>query len=181
MRAKVLLSGLGVFAVLLSGCSSFNRTPHLTGNGGLDPESMNVWARPLEFGIEDAGAVQGTAFTVKVLGFTIEGDAPSTTSVMAFFGPLLGKTDRIDSLAKIAATRAIESKSGADGVYITHMDVKTQGLFFLYSKKEVEIKGKAVRLKNLGTVSLKRADRIRALEALGETEVGVTGLLPFGE
>ena len=181
MRAKVMLSGLGVFAVLLSGCSSFNRTPHLTANGGLAPESMSVWARPLEFAIEDAGAVQGKAFTVKVLGFTIEGDAPSTTSVMAFLGPMLGKSDRIDSLAKIAATRAIESKAGADGVYITHMDIKTQGILFIYSKKEVQIKGKAVRLKSLGTVSLKRADRIRALEALGETEVGLSGLLPFRE
>jgi hypothetical protein len=131
--------------------------------------------------MEDAGAVQGKAFTVKVLGFRIEGDAPSATSVMAFLGPMLGKSGRIDSLAKIAATRAIESKAGADGVYITHMDIKTQGILFIYSKKEVQIKGKAVRLKSLGTVSLKRADRIRALEALGETEVGISGLLPFGE
>lgn len=178
MSSRILFVTIMVCAFLLSGCSFVNMNPYLQNGASLNPESMKIWARPMEYGLEDLGDVDARAYCVYLFGFwAIAGD---TVSIKI---PFLGK-DKADvgKLGMVAAARAIDRKPGANGIYV--LRTEESGLnFFLFKKKNIVVRGKALKIKDLGIVTEERADRIRALGVLpaGATEGTDLGQFIFGK
>jgi hypothetical protein len=174
MKFRILLVLTVVCAFLLSGCSFINMEPRLQSEAKLAPDAMGIWGRPAEYGVEELGDVEGRASCVYLFMFwPIAGDTVSL-DIPVISTPAVA----LDRLGMVAAAHAIDRKPGADGLYISRT-AKSGQYFLIFSRKEVSVKGKALKLKNLGVISEERADRIRALRAL--TGAGETTLVPPSE
>lgn len=137
--------------VLLVGCSSLTSENYLTRNGVLGAQPMMVVSRPHEFGLEMAGDASGTASVEKFLFFTVSGDKPDVTL------PIVGKQSR-DPLETLACYRAAQSKGG-DAFLAVSSEWERKNFLFLYRKKSVTVKGKSLKITDLGQLSEERADK----------------------
>ena len=154
-----------LLASFASGCMYSDNVAALSGPAALAPEPAQVWSRPAELGVDVAldETIQGGSRSVKLFGFTIDGD-DADISVFAF-GPLGLLYHEGDSggsaLDRIAAARAVEqSAAPADGIYVLHTERHGINLM-IYSNQRVTVTGRPVRLQDLGPVSVERADAAR--------------------
>src|SRR5690606_39851574 len=81
----------------------------------------------------------------------IEGDKPDVSL------PVLGSARGGDPLETLAAYRAAKAKGG-DAFYQVTSEWDKFNVLFIYQRKSVEVTGKALKVKDLGTMSAERAD-----------------------
>ena len=178
MKAKVMLLTLaGVSMLTLSGCAAMTKDAHVRDRGSMDAESMSVAARPTEYTVDEIGDSSGTATTTHVLGFLVAGDSVSAGL------PILGSPGE-DPLVKLASYRAATAKGG-DAFYHVTTEHDVFGFGFIYKIQTVKVTGRALKVKNLGTMSAERADKLNLGRSAGgmvaSSAGGKSGLarLPF--
>lgn len=152
MSSKLaVLCLFGVAISMVSGCSSMMKKSHLTADGSLSSEAMTITARPREFGLEMIGDAEGSAATEKFLFFTIGGDKAGDVSM-----PVYGNKSK-SGLETLACYRAARSQDG-DAFYSVSTEWDKQNVLGIYRKYSVKVKGKVLRLSDLGDLSEERAD-----------------------
>jgi hypothetical protein len=152
---KILVPAAAAFAITLTGCASMMDVNHQTTTGALNAQPMTVLARPQEFGVDVLGDAKGKAQTTKLFGFTIEGDKPDVS--LPVFG-MFTSSKGADPLETLAAYRAAQAKGG-DAFYRVTTEWDKFNVLFIYQRKSVEVSGKALKVKDLGTMSADRADK----------------------
>ena len=168
LRMTALGLCVGILVVLAPGCkttvSQKTQDPLLDIYARMGAEIDAIALRPVEYGVEDLGIVQGKSYQViKKNRFfkklrtgrpytVLEGDNPlSDMTVMITGAP------KLSELETLAAARAIASTSGAEALYITQKDV-TQDITGRKTRREVVITGRALALKDMGTMPAERFD-----------------------
>lgn len=149
---KILLPAIAVAAITMTGCASKMDINHQTTKGSLAAQSLQVVTRPQEFGVDVLGDSKGSAKVVKLFGFTIEGDKPDVSL------PIIGGGGGGAPLEVLAAYRAAQAKGG-DAFYRITTNWDKFGFGFIYQRQTVEVTGKALKVKDLGTLSADRADK----------------------
>jgi hypothetical protein len=151
---KIFLPIAVAATMSMTGCASMMDTNHQTTKGALSADALSVISRPQEFGVDVLGDTKGAAKTVKVLGFTIEGDKPDVSlPILSMFGSSKGA----DPLETLASFRAAKAKGG-DAFYRVTTEWDKFSVGFIYQRKSVEVTGKALKVKDMGTLSADRAD-----------------------
>jgi hypothetical protein len=140
-------------AVTLTGCHNLGGVNHAQSRSALSAEPLQVYSRAQEFGFSVVGDATGTAETRKFLFLTIGGDRTDASL------PLYGATEgtQLESLAALRAARSLN----ADGFYQVSTEREKANLLWIYRREKVTVTGKALRTRDLGTVSAERADKIR--------------------
>jgi hypothetical protein len=111
-------------------------------------------------GYEMLGDVEATVEYSKLFGIFALSDTPASADITGIFGSGVN-----DVASQCAAYDAMETV-GADGIYVTSLySTKTNSVFV--TKETVTIKGKALKLVDLGTVDEERADTLRFLRSSG--------------
>lgn len=162
MKKPIILMLLVIVAFAVTSCSTtYDKNISMKGDASLKTESNVMWARPTEMGYEIMGDVEGTAEFSKLFGFIPLGDSPAT-GLTGIFGT---GSDNVG--VRYAAYDALKT-IGADGIYITATyTAVTQGIV---TTEKVTIKGKALKLVDLGVVDEKRADTVRYLGGSGSLD-----------
>jgi hypothetical protein len=106
----------------------------------------------VEVGYTVLDEVEGVA-TQRVV-FGVRSGARAAGSVIV--GPSRGSDALVQSAALDAVTAA-----GADALYLTRYQVERKGVPFIAETRTAEVVGRALRLEDLGTVAMERADRER--------------------
>ncbi len=162
------LGVLGIVIASLSGCAFSDNIAHLSSPAALGPEPAQIWSRPAELGVDvlwDEN-LQGEAFTTKLLGFTIAGDDADISVIQATPFAIFFQPDFDDSaLARIAIAHAVDQSATSQGMYVLRTERKGINLF-VYSNERVKVRGKGVKLDDLGPVSVERSDRYHQILAL---------------
>jgi hypothetical protein len=172
---RILFLVLIICILMLASCASFTKKSYMKDTASFNPEPNGMWTRPTEIGYEIIGDVEGEAEVMRVMGFVASGEAPSakitesgTTNIMFF--PLLTirrKFDksRLTPLERFAAYNAMKSVN-ADGIYITMAVTEKRGFLPFYSYRKAYVRGKALRIVDLGIVDQERVDKYRYLKIL---------------
>jgi hypothetical protein len=156
-----LLGAALVAAVISSGCTTMARTNHATDTAALSAQPLTVVTRPTEVAMELVGDASGTASTTHLLGFLIEGDRVAQSL------PVFGLVQKDDTLSRLAAYRAARDK-GADAFYVLRTEEDATGVGFLFKKRTVTVHGRSYRLRDLGTMSPERADKLQMTGATSD-------------
>lgn len=167
MKKMVLVLLVAAAAVAMMSCSTtYDKNVSMRGEASFAAESHGMWSRPTEVGYEIMGDVEGTAEYSLLFGFIPLGDSPAVD--FSISGLLGGSTNNPG--VKFAAYDACKT-IGADGIYITSVYTESKVNPFISTDK-VTVKGKAIKLVDLGTVDQQRADTVRYLGASGGLEKG---------
>ncbi len=152
---------IAVIVLAASSCATtYDKTPFMKGHAGFSAEGSSLWARPSEVGYEITGDIEGTVEYTTLFGFIPLSDTPASANVTGIFG------SRVNDIASLCAAYDAMQTVGADGIYILSVySTRSSNLFT--STETVTIKGKALTLINLGTVTEERADTVRFLNAAG--------------
>ena len=165
MKKIIILMLLVVVVLGVTSCATtYDKKPFMKGEAGFRAEPNSMWARPTEIGYEIIGDVEGTAEYSTLFGYIPLGDSPVSAGLTGIFG-----TGADNVGARCAAYDALKT-IGADGIYITSIYTTTKS--GLVTKETVTVKGKALKLVDLGTVDQKRADTVRYLNANGGLDKG---------
>ncbi|MDC7227824.1 MAG: hypothetical protein PQJ61_13750 [Spirochaetales bacterium] len=160
MKKLVVIMLLVMVVFGVTSCSTtYDKKMLMTGVSKMTTEPQAMWARPTEVTYEIMGDVEGTAEYKLLFGILPLGDAPKTE--FSIFGNNAANSPGI----KLAAYDACKT-IGADGIYLTSVYTESKSGLFVNSEL-VTIKGKALKLVDLGTVDQERADTVRYLEAAG--------------
>lgn len=140
-------------ALAVTGCHNLGGMNHAQTNGSLKAEPLEIYSRAQEIGFNVIGDASGTAETRKFLFLTIGGDRTDASL------PLLGQTEgtQLEALAGLRASRSLNG----DGFYQLTTEREKANLLWIYRREKVTVTGKVLRSKDLGTVSVERADKIR--------------------
>lgn len=172
MRMKIAMLALaGASMLTLSGCAVMSKDAHVRDKGGMYAESMEIMARPTEYTVDEIGDSSGTATQTRVLGFLVAGD-----SVDAGL-PILGNPGE-NPLVKLASYRAATAKGG-DAFYHVTTEKDAFGFGFIYKIETVKVTGRALKVKNLGTMSADRADKLSISKSVGSSGGSPLSKLPF--
>ncbi|TVR73701.1 MAG: hypothetical protein EA427_01935 [Spirochaetaceae bacterium] len=158
--------------VLLAGCATTDRKAEAVDRASLQTEPLTSWGRPMEIGYEFVGDVEGTSSFRSILGFSM-GEVPADSSSLIL--GVIGGASRVPPGVNNAVHDAV-SRVGADGLYVTSVSSESRSFLFLFRERKVTVRGKAIRIIDLGQVDQARADNYRYLRALPE---GIT--LPDGD
>lgn len=161
MKKLVILLLLIVVAFAVTSCSTtYDKNLYMSEAASLTTEDHSMWTRPIEVGYEIIGDVEGTAEYSMLFGFIPMGDAPAVDfNLFGFFG----NQAAINPGVKFASYDACKT-IGADGIYITSVYTESSKNPFTTTEK-VTVKGKALKLVDLGTVDQERVDTVRYLRA----------------
>lgn len=149
-------------AAATTGCQNMAGMNHQITTGSLDAEPLRVMSREQEFGVEVVGNASGTAENRKFLFFTIGGDRIDASLPM--YGSRGGS-----QLERLASLRAARSQNG-DAFYLVTTETEKANILWIYRREKVSVSGKALRTKDLGTISAERADDLRKTAMTGHTE-----------
>ena len=173
---RLHLTTLILAAAAAAACATVDERNHLSAPARLAPEGAEVWSRPSEYGFEMLQDVEGKAVVFKLLGLSVVGEDVDTK--LPIIGSLLNDDeDEIHPLVRVAAANAIDSVKGADGLYIVRSSVRETGPWPIFYQLAAEVRGKALRVKDLGTVDATRADRARLVRSLPKGLKQAEGLL----
>jgi hypothetical protein len=168
MKNVFLPVAFAAAAMTTTGCASMMDTNYQTTKGALAAQPMTVLARPQEFGVDVLGDAKGEAKTTKLFGFTIEGDKPDVSlPILGLFSSSKGA----DPLETLASYRAAQTKGG-DAFYHVTSEWDKFNVLFIYQRKSVQVTGKALKVKDLGTMSADRADERAQAGAAGSASKG---------
>ena len=160
MKKIIVLLLVAATAIVMMSCSTtYDKNVAMREEAAFSAETHGMWSRPTEVGYEIIGDVEGTAEYSLLFGFIPLGDSPAVD-----FTIFLGGSANNPG-AKFAAYDACKTV-GADGIYITSVYTESKTNPFL-STETVTVKGKALKLVDLGTVDQERADTARFLGASG--------------
>ncbi len=159
MKKLIIFALLAVIVLGMSACTTYDKKPLMKDDIALSTETNSMWARPSEVAYEIIGDVEGTVEYSKLFGYLPLGDTPAT-SIASIFG-----TASNDVGARCAAYDAMKTV-GADGIYVTSIYSSSTNNIILI-KETVTVRGKALKLVDLGTVDQERADTVRYLKAAG--------------
>ena len=170
-------SGIALLVVLLiatTGCSTVDKRLAASAEAALAPESPTTCARPVEITFELGDDIVGQASYQVILGTgEVPGSAGSgllTTSTM-LLGSISGKQAQ-DPQISTAAYKAAES-AGADGIYVTGVEIEEDTFLRIYKRREITVRGKALNIVNLGQVDEARADNARYIRMLPDGGVSL--------
>lgn len=167
MKAFVLKSlFLATVLTAVSACSTVSKNPYLRDSAEFAPEDARMWSRPSELGYEFRDRVEGSVSVTKVFGITVEGEQPPQDNVIELISGLASgdKKSVENPLIRHAAAKAIDDVKG-DGIYVLRAEIRTNGLWPFYERETAMVKGVSLVIKDLGPVSLERADKERFLKA----------------
>jgi hypothetical protein len=161
---KALLLVAAMTAV--SACSTVSKNPYLRAAADFEPEDARMWSRPGELGYELRDRVEATVSVTKVFGITVEGEQPPQDNVIEIIAGLVsGDKKQVENpLVRHAAAKAVDDVKG-DGIYVLRAEIRTNGLWPFYEKQSATVRGVSLVIKDLGQVSVDRADRERMLKA----------------
>lgn len=162
MKSACKVVCIALVALGLVGCTCLGPRDMIANYGDLQSQTMAIRSRPSEFGLETLGNTRGSASVTKLFGIKIKGDRG-----MAAITFLTKPEGHIPlGLEAIAASRAIDYTPGADGLYIVRVKKERTGLLPIYWTNDVTVKGKALKVKDLGIMEVERWDRLRTVEVL---------------
>lgn len=162
MKKAIVFLLIAVTAFATMSCSTtYDKNVSMRGEASFSAEEQALWSRPSEVGYEIMGDVEGTAEYSLLFGAIPLGDAPAVD--FSISGLLGGNTNNPG--VKFAAYDACKT-IGADGIYITSVYTESKNGLFV-DTESVTVKGKALKLVDLGTVDQERADTVRFLNANG--------------
>lgn len=164
--AVLMVSVLLLAIAVSSGCTSYDHNVKAMEDARLRSEPMNTWTRPMEITYEFVGDVEGSSTFQRTLGIT-SGEAPRR-SVGGAASMLIGAITQgqsADPSVNMAALNALR-ETGADGIYVTQVEVVTTNVGFLFYTQTTTVRGKAIQIVELGPVSEERADNLRYLRQL---------------
>lgn len=168
MKKLVILMLLVAIAFAVTSCTTtYDKNMYMDDPAAFTSEEHGMWTRPLEMGYEIIGDVEGTAEYSMLFGVIPMGDAPAIGfNVFGFFGNQNASNPGV----KFASYDACQTV-GADGIYITSVYTESKKGLFVNSEL-VTVKGKALKLVDLGTVDQERVDTVRYLNAAGGLDKG---------
>jgi hypothetical protein len=164
-----ILSLLVLFTI--ASCSTVDSNANLSANAGFDPASHTMWTRPNEVGYEILGDITGEHDYITIFGLTM-GDEPTNSS--GVFSILMPGSGGDDPMVNAAALNAVENAPGTDGIYITSHSVTVGGIPGFRSYKST-VKGKAIKLVDLGRVSEERLVELLRLKHGNDVKIDVNG------
>ena len=166
MKKIIILTLLLALALIVTSCSTtYDKNLYMSDAAALSTEGHSMWTRPIEVGYDIMGDVEGTAEYSMLFGFIPLGDAPAVDfNLFGFFG----NQAAINPGVKFASYDACKT-IGADGIYITSVYTESSKNPFTTTEK-VTVKGKALKLVDLGTVDQERIDTVRFLGAACELD-----------
>lgn len=165
MTVLTIVLALGV----ITGCTTTDNRATPVAEAGFAPESLTTWSRPVEISFEIGEDVVGAASYTVVLGVFKSGEVPSSaggvlSASTMLLGAITGKQSD-DPEIGTAAHKAVRSVD-ADGLFVTSVEIEEDTFLWLYKKRTVTVRGKALTLVDLGQVSEERADNARYLRLL---------------
>jgi hypothetical protein len=157
--------------VLLGSCGTTDSNANLSANAGFDPAAHTMWTRPNEVGYEILGDIAGEHDYFTIFGLTM-GDEPTDSS--GILSIIVPGNDSNDPMINAAALNAVENAPEADGIYITSHVVTETGIPGFKSYRS-RVKGKAIKLVDLGRVSEERMVEILRLKHGKDVKIDVNG------
>jgi hypothetical protein len=140
---------------LAFGCKAIKKKDMMIGKPSIGTEKQKVWHRPVEVTYEFAPICEGESSTNRLFGlFRVAGDPAAGGPSLNLFG---GGGGGLDGNGTWAAARAIDS-GAADGLYLTRVETEKNIVFPMWSKRTY-VKGRCLKLKELGTINQER-DRL---------------------
>lgn len=168
LRTVTVLVVVLVLAVM-TGCTTMDRRVTPVAEAGFAPERLTTWSRPVEISFEFGDEVVGTASYTVVLGIFKSGEVPTSAGgLLSASTMVLGAITGVqaeDPQIATAAAKAARSVD-ADGLFVTAVEVEEDTFLWLYRKRTITVRGKAMTLVDLGQVSEERADNARYLRLL---------------
>ena len=137
--------------LLLSACASSGASVGAS-RVSFATEKNEVWNRPLEVGFDmEDRHIKGVEKQLEIL--------PVFNPFFKILN-MLG-VDTVDDMTSVAAYNAI-TENGADGLYVMGTKEDKHGFWPFYQHRTVSVYGKALKLKKVGQVDMKRADKASA-------------------
>jgi len=153
MQLQYLALAVPMLALTV-GCRTVTKKDMMVTSAKVKAESHEVWTRPAELGFTVGSYIEGTSETKKMLMlFRVGGDPTSGGVTVPTFG--MG-APTLSPNAKWAVSNAVDD-SGADGIYITKI-VEEKAIIFPIWTKKATVYGKALKLKDYGSINKTRAD-----------------------
>ena len=144
MRRVVGLALVLAVCIVLTGCTSVAPDAKFKASAALTQNGSAVTLNPQSYDVKDIGLIEGEAHVTKLFGFAIEGDhvIPEVSGIL---GSMSGDI-KLSPLTQIAAARAIDNKTGAQGLYIIRDDKEYTNILGVWSRVNVKVKGRGVSL-----------------------------------
>ena len=156
------LLGLVTLLVLLSGCTFMGNKANLSKNGGMSTKPLQIISRENEYALEDAGEITGESYNEKLLFFfNVAGD-PTRTTVPIFGNKISNPVE------KMACYKAVE-ENGMDAIYVISIEREVSNFIF-FKKEKVKVRGRGLKMKNLGMVDLERSDKLKIIENMSKKD-----------
>ena len=155
MRTMNLIMALSL--TLGIGCRSIAKKDMVVGASKLSAETQQVWHRPNEVTYEFLDYCEAASSTSRFLGIwprTAGDPVPGGLTL-----PTFGATAGLGANGKWAVARAVDGKS-ADGMYILRIEDEKNVVFPIWTTR-TKVRGKCLRLKDLGMLNSERADQNR--------------------
>lgn len=158
----------------MSGCSSMTKNTHAADTASFDAQAGQIVTRPTEYTYKTLGTASGRASQTNVLFWTVKGD-----STQASIKGTIGSSD----LENLAAFRAVQSMKG-DAFFKLTTQANESGFWPFFTKTDVLVTGKVLKIEDLGVVTAERADSLQIAEEKKIAEEGkvwsaITGFLPW--
>lgn len=172
--------GIALLVVLLvatTGCSTVDKRLAASAEAALAPEPLTTWARPVEITFELGDDIVGQASYQVIFGIFRTGEVPGSagsgllTASTMLLGSITGEQTK-DPQINTAAYKAAES-AGADGIYVTGVEIEEDTFLRIYKRREITVRGKALNIVNLGQVDEARADNARYIRMLPDGGVSL--------
>lgn len=145
----ILLSGALALSMMV-GCGGATKNNITVGPAGkLKADNQKLLHRPMELTHEFVDYCQGESSTTRFLWMRTGGDPAAGGVSLSVFGSSAG----LDGNGGWAAARAIDSVQ-ADGIYLHRVVTEKKGFFV--STRKTFVRGRCVKLKPLGTMSVER-------------------------
>ena len=165
MKKLNILFLLTAMFLIIASCTTYDKTMYMTDEAKMKTEHHQMWTRPNEVAYEIIGDVEGTAEYSMLFNYIPLGDAPKVS--FNIFG-LGGSMSAENPGVKFASYDACQT-IGADGIYIT--SVYNESKINPFVKTEIiTVRGKALKIVDLGTVDQERADTVRYLGGSGSLD-----------
>ena len=169
LKGLVTVVTVALVLATVAGCTTMDRRATPVAEAGFAPERLTTWSRPVEISFEFGEDVVGTASYTVVLGIFKSGEVPTSVGGLLsastmLLGAISGDQAK-DPQIGTAAFKAVQSVD-ADGLFVTAVEIEEDTFLWLYKKRTITVRGKAMTLVDLGQVSEERADNARYLQLL---------------
>ena len=149
--------------ILSAGCVGHQQHVGLVDVASVEAEAHQIWTRPLEVGFEMGRYIEAESIQRDLFGCVAIGDSVTRSSV-----PVMGGVGELTPNVQYTIAQAV-TDAGADGMYVLFVEEQVQWIG-LVKETTTNVKGRALKLEDFGSVNQERATRVRVEEA-GRSEV----------